>query len=100
MRSSPFNCAFCLLQLVVRVKSSDVPPSMEHHEAGGSPSQQQMKPVISVTSALKEVGLVSFIKFRTPQRLEIILNKNKFNELTLVPNVSLFFLKDISSGIF
>lgn len=43
--------------LVVRVKSSDVPPSMEHHEAGGSPSQQQMKPVISVTSALKEVGL-------------------------------------------
>lgn len=43
--------------LVVRVKSSDVPPSLEHHEAGGSPSQQQMKPVISVTSALKEVGL-------------------------------------------
>lgn len=43
--------------LVVRVKSSDVPPSLEHHEAGGSPSKQQMKPVISVTSALKEVGL-------------------------------------------
>lgn len=43
--------------LVVRVKSSDIPPSLEHHEAGGSPSQQQMKPIISVTSALKEVGL-------------------------------------------
>ncbi|XP_028613574.1 serine/threonine-protein kinase Nek1 [Grammomys surdaster] len=43
--------------LVARVKSSDIPPASEHHEPGGSPSKQQMKPVISMTSALKEVGL-------------------------------------------
>ncbi|XP_076770296.1 serine/threonine-protein kinase Nek1 isoform X10 [Arvicanthis niloticus] len=43
--------------LVARVKSSDVPPPLEHHETGGSPPKQQMKPVISVTAALKEVGL-------------------------------------------
>ncbi|XP_052018420.1 serine/threonine-protein kinase Nek1 isoform X3 [Apodemus sylvaticus] len=43
--------------LVARVKSSDVPAPLEHLEIGGSPSKQQMKPVISVTSALKEVGL-------------------------------------------
>ncbi|XP_029387716.1 serine/threonine-protein kinase Nek1 isoform X3 [Mus pahari] len=43
--------------LVARVKSSDVPPPLELPETGGSPSKQQMKPVISVTSALKEVGL-------------------------------------------
>ncbi|XP_031195762.1 serine/threonine-protein kinase Nek1 isoform X2 [Mastomys coucha] len=43
--------------LVVRVKSSDVPPPLENLETDGSPSKQQMKPVISVTSALKEVGL-------------------------------------------
>lgn len=43
--------------LVVRVRSSDVSLPLEHQETGGSPSKQQMKPVISVTSALKEVGL-------------------------------------------
>lgn len=43
--------------LVARVKSSDVPPPLEHLEIGGSPSKQLVKPVISVTSALKEVGL-------------------------------------------
>jgi hypothetical protein len=85
---------------VARVKSSDVPLPLELLETGGSPSKQQVKPVISVTSALKEVGLVSFIKFRTPQRLEIILNKNKFSELTLIPNASLFFLENLSSCIF
>ncbi|XP_048186316.1 serine/threonine-protein kinase Nek1 isoform X2 [Perognathus longimembris pacificus] len=29
----------------------------EHHETGGSPSKQQIIPVVSVTSALKEVGM-------------------------------------------
>ncbi|XP_076409407.1 serine/threonine-protein kinase Nek1 isoform X4 [Peromyscus maniculatus bairdii] len=43
--------------LVVRVRSSDVSLPLEHQETGGSLSKQQMKPVISVTSALKEVGL-------------------------------------------
>lgn len=42
-------------------------PPLGQPEAGGSPSKQQMKPVISVTSALKEVGMVSFLKFRNPQ---------------------------------
>lgn len=44
-------------QLVVKVRSSDVSLPLEHQETGGSPPTQQMKPVISVTSALKEVGL-------------------------------------------
>lgn len=48
------------------VKNSDMSPSGQH-EAGGSPSKQQMRSVISVTSALKEVGMVSFLKFRTLQ---------------------------------
>ncbi|EHB06832.1 Serine/threonine-protein kinase Nek1 [Heterocephalus glaber] len=39
------------------VKSSDVFPPLEQHETGGSPSKQQMRAVISVTSALKEVGM-------------------------------------------
>ncbi|XP_021120587.1 serine/threonine-protein kinase Nek1 isoform X2 [Heterocephalus glaber] len=39
------------------VKSSDVSPPLEQHETGGSPSKQQMRAVISVTSALKEVGM-------------------------------------------
>ncbi|XP_060237809.1 serine/threonine-protein kinase Nek1 isoform X3 [Meriones unguiculatus] len=43
--------------LVTKLRSSDAPPPLEHHETGGSPSKQQIKPVISVTSALKEVGL-------------------------------------------
>ncbi|XP_039075138.1 serine/threonine-protein kinase Nek1 [Hyaena hyaena] len=41
------------------VKSSDMSPPLGQPEAGGSPSKQQMKPVISVTSALKEVGMDS-----------------------------------------
>ncbi|KAL6036298.1 hypothetical protein STEG23_024034, partial [Scotinomys teguina] len=44
-------------QLIVRIKSSGVSLPLERQEMGGSPSKQQMKPVISVTSALKEVGL-------------------------------------------
>ncbi|KAH0502493.1 Serine/threonine-protein kinase Nek1 [Microtus ochrogaster] len=44
-------------QLVVKVRSSDVSLPLEHQETGGSASKQQMRPVISVTSALKEVGL-------------------------------------------
>lgn len=44
-------------QLVVKVRSSDVSLPLEHQETGGSPSKQQMRLVISVTSALKEVGL-------------------------------------------
>uniref|UniRef100_A0A673STU9 non-specific serine/threonine protein kinase n=1 Tax=Suricata suricatta TaxID=37032 RepID=A0A673STU9_SURSU len=39
------------------VKGSDMSSPLGQPEAGGSPSKQQMKPVISVTSALKEVGL-------------------------------------------
>ncbi|XP_070117463.1 serine/threonine-protein kinase Nek1 isoform X7 [Equus przewalskii] len=39
------------------VKSSDMSPPSGQHEAGGSPSKQQMRSVISVTSALKEVGM-------------------------------------------
>ncbi|XP_058406323.1 serine/threonine-protein kinase Nek1 isoform X8 [Diceros bicornis minor] len=39
------------------VKSSDMSPPLGQHEAGGSPSKQQMRSVISVTSALKEVGM-------------------------------------------
>lgn len=74
-------------QLVVRARSSDVSPPLEHQETAGSPSKQPMRPVISVTSALREVVLVSFIKFRTPQTPQVILNENKFNELTLVPSV-------------
>nr|XP_008973511.2 serine/threonine-protein kinase Nek1 isoform X4 [Pan paniscus] len=41
------------------VKSSDVSPPLGQHETGGSPSKQQMGSVISVTSALKEVGVDS-----------------------------------------
>ncbi|XP_029415412.1 serine/threonine-protein kinase Nek1 isoform X4 [Nannospalax galili] len=43
--------------LVARVKCSDVSPPLVHHETGGSPSKQQMRPIISVSSALKEVGM-------------------------------------------
>lgn len=43
------------------VKNSDMSPPLGQHETGGSPSKQQMRSVISVTSALKEVGLVSFL---------------------------------------
>lgn len=39
------------------VKNSDMSPPLGQHETGGSPSKQQMRSVISVTSALKEVGL-------------------------------------------
>ncbi|XP_078222387.1 serine/threonine-protein kinase Nek1 isoform X2 [Callithrix jacchus] len=41
------------------VKDSDVSPPLGQHETGGSPSKQQMRSVISVTSALKEVGVDS-----------------------------------------
>ncbi|XP_055132357.1 serine/threonine-protein kinase Nek1 isoform X28 [Symphalangus syndactylus] len=48
------------LKLVAKgVKSSDVSPPLGQHETGGSPSKQQMRSVISVTSALKEVGVDS-----------------------------------------
>lgn len=63
MKFSVFSCVFCFLQLVVKVRSSDVSLPLEHQEMGGSPSKQQMRPVISVTSALKEVGLVSENEF-------------------------------------
>uniref|UniRef100_A0A7N5KLK7 non-specific serine/threonine protein kinase n=1 Tax=Ailuropoda melanoleuca TaxID=9646 RepID=A0A7N5KLK7_AILME len=39
------------------VKNSDMSPPLGQHEAGGSPLKQQMRSVISVTSALKEVGM-------------------------------------------
>ncbi|XP_040083308.1 serine/threonine-protein kinase Nek1 isoform X1 [Oryx dammah] len=37
------------------IKNSDVSPPSGQQETGGSPSKQPMRPVISVTSALKEV---------------------------------------------
>ncbi|XP_075866851.1 serine/threonine-protein kinase Nek1 isoform X12 [Microcebus murinus] len=40
------------------VKSSDVSSHLGQHEPGGSPSKQQTRSVISVTSALKEVGVM------------------------------------------
>ncbi|XP_045432352.1 serine/threonine-protein kinase Nek1 isoform X8 [Pipistrellus kuhlii] len=40
------------------VKCSDMSPPLGQHEASGSPSKHQIRPVISVTSALKEVGMV------------------------------------------
>lgn len=49
------------------VKISDVSPPLGHYETGGSPSKQQMRSVISVTSALKEVGMVSVLTFRSLQ---------------------------------
>ncbi|XP_057577140.1 serine/threonine-protein kinase Nek1 isoform X3 [Hippopotamus amphibius kiboko] len=41
------------------VKNSDMSPPSVQQEAGGSPSKQQIRPVISVTSALKEMGMDS-----------------------------------------
>lgn len=72
------------------VKSSDMSPPSGQHEAGGSPSKQQMRSVISVTSALKEVGMVSFLKLRIPHSQKII-KRIKFNEIMLIPNVLLDF---------
>lgn len=83
-----------LLQLVAKgIKNSDVSAPSGQQETGGSPSKQQMRPVISVTSALKEVGMVSFIKSRTPQSQKII-KRIKFNEITLIPNVPLSFSRE------
>lgn len=53
--------------------------------AGGSPSRRQRGSVISVTSALKEVGMVSSLKFRTQE----IIKRIKFTEITMIPNVPL-----------
>lgn len=72
------------------VKSSDMSPPSGQHEAGGSPSKQQMRSVISVTSALKEVGMVSFLKLRIPHSQKII-KRIKFNDIMLIPNVLLDF---------
>eukprot|EP00070_Physeter_catodon_P043176 XP_028350070.1 serine/threonine-protein kinase Nek1 isoform X3 [Physeter catodon] len=47
-----------VLKLVAKgIKNSDMSPPSGQQEIGGSPSKQQMRPVISVTSALKEVGM-------------------------------------------
>nr|XP_058927506.1 serine/threonine-protein kinase Nek1 isoform X3 [Kogia breviceps] len=46
------------LKLAARgIKNSDMSPPSGQQETGGSPSKQQMRPLISVTSALKEVGM-------------------------------------------
>lgn len=44
-------------------KSSDVSSALGQHETGGSPSKQRMSSAVSIsmTSALKEVGMVSFL---------------------------------------
>ncbi|XP_011358580.1 serine/threonine-protein kinase Nek1 isoform X2 [Pteropus vampyrus] len=47
------------------VKNSDMSPSGQH-DSGGSPSKQQMRSVISVTSALKEVGMDSLTGTQEP----------------------------------
>ncbi|KAM9192325.1 serine/threonine-protein kinase Nek1 isoform 2-T2 [Dugong dugon] len=41
------------------VKNSDMSPPLGQRESGGSPSKQQMTSVISMTSALKDVGMDS-----------------------------------------
>ncbi|XP_013838175.1 serine/threonine-protein kinase Nek1 isoform X7 [Sus scrofa] len=52
------HCLHSLLQLVARgLKSSDVSPPSGQQGAGGSPPRHPVRPVISVTSALKEVGV-------------------------------------------
>uniref|UniRef100_A0A2K6EZ86 non-specific serine/threonine protein kinase n=1 Tax=Propithecus coquereli TaxID=379532 RepID=A0A2K6EZ86_PROCO len=70
------------------VKSSDVSSPLGQHETGGSPSKQQMRSVISVTSALKEVGAVSFLIFRTLQSKRLF--EKKLNLMIFV--ISRFFL--------
>lgn len=56
------NVLTFLLQLVAKgIKNFDVSPPSGQQEMGGSPSKQPMRPVISVTSALKEVCMVSFL---------------------------------------
>ena len=58
------------------IKNSDVSPPSGQQEMGGSPSKQPMRPVISVTSALKEVCMVSFLWFRIPQSQRILKGLN------------------------
>lgn len=72
------------------VKSSDMSAPLGQPEAGGSPSKQQMKSLISVTSALKEVGMVSLLKFRTPQSQRLLGGLNFIK----------FFLKKLLCKIF
>ncbi|XP_006161514.2 serine/threonine-protein kinase Nek1 [Tupaia chinensis] len=57
------------------VKSSDVSPPLGQNEASGSPSKQQLRPVISVTSALKEVGMDRSLT-DTPETSEEIQKAN------------------------
>uniref|UniRef100_A0A8D0K5G9 non-specific serine/threonine protein kinase n=1 Tax=Sus scrofa TaxID=9823 RepID=A0A8D0K5G9_PIG len=59
--------------LVARgLKSSDVSPPSGQQGAGGSPPRHPVRPVISVTSALKEVGVVSSLKFTPPQSQKVM----------------------------
>ncbi|KAM9084042.1 serine/threonine-protein kinase Nek1 isoform 5-T7 [Megaptera novaeangliae] len=51
------GCCASLTLVAKGIKNSDVTPPSGQQETGGSPSKQQMRPVISVTSALKEVGM-------------------------------------------
>lgn len=77
-------------------KSSDI-SSLGQHEADGSPSKLQMRSVISMTSALREVGMVSFLKFRNPHSQKII-KMIKCNEITLISDFPLgFSRKQITS---
>ncbi|KAM9084046.1 serine/threonine-protein kinase Nek1 isoform 9-T11 [Megaptera novaeangliae] len=52
------GCCASLTLVAKGIKNSDVTPPSGQQETGGSPSKQQMRPVISVTSALKEVGMM------------------------------------------
>lgn len=79
------QCLHSLLQLVARgLKSSDVSPPSGQQGAGGSPPRHPVRPVISVTSALKEVGVVSSLKF-TPPQSQKVMQRIKFSEVTLNP---------------
>ncbi|XP_066896166.1 serine/threonine-protein kinase Nek1 isoform X2 [Kogia breviceps] len=51
------GCCASLTLAARGIKNSDMSPPSGQQETGGSPSKQQMRPLISVTSALKEVGM-------------------------------------------
>ncbi|XP_064227073.1 serine/threonine-protein kinase Nek1 isoform X6 [Aotus nancymaae] len=61
------------------VKGSDVSPPLGQHETGGSPSKQQMRSIISVTSALKEVGVDSSLTDTQETSEEMQKTNNSFS---------------------
>nr|XP_012312652.1 serine/threonine-protein kinase Nek1 isoform X4 [Aotus nancymaae] len=61
------------------VKGSDVSPPLGQHETGGSPSKHQMRSIISVTSALKEVGVDSSLTDTQETSEEMQKTNNSFS---------------------